>query len=335
MLCSYAVGVVFVVSVLLWAWGVSPGRSLYTGALVGLVTLILVSIRMRHALLWDRPDPQSFVTRVRQLPAAGGGAPLAPGRTHGYLALRGASPTPVDAGHTIPRLIFRSARFPLEEVPAEVRGALTSFEQMHPEFVQVYLSDDDLALFIAEYYPQHAAGYHSLIPGAFRCDVARLMLLHQYGGFYSDIGHMFLQPIGSFVRPDRDLVLVAEIPDMWKDLLGIEFIHNAFMGATRGHPSIAHFISCVMHNVTHRYYGKSPLDITGPVALGRAFADERGVPQAKTVIQESLVLRVPHIVTTSGTPVISWKFPNYVRVMYGPDDVPKYSALWWLGIIYV
>ena len=72
-----------------------------------------------------------------------------------------------------------------------------------------------------------------ITPGAFKADLFRLIILYHFGGVYSDIGHMFLQPMTNFINFDFDeCVLVKDLQD------GFIQIHNAFMAAYPRHPLI-------------------------------------------------------------------------------------------------
>ena len=129
-------------------------------------------------------------------------------------------------------------------------------------FVQIYFDDDDAEQFVNTYFPQHLLGYKSLIPGAYKGDILRLLLLLKYGGIYNDIGHMYLKPIRSVVRKGDEFISVCT-PDL--------HIYNAFMAAYRNHPLIKAFIEHIMSKVNRKEYSNNALNITGPFALSDAF----------------------------------------------------------------
>ena len=109
--------------------------------------------------------------------------------------------------------------------------------------------------------------YEELLPGAFKCDIFRLVVLEQFGGIYIDIG---LYPNPTFFLPllnDNELVLCEDRPLHFSGYK----IYNAIMASVKNHVFLKKLIEKIKYNVIHFKYGVNMLDITGPVTVGTLF----------------------------------------------------------------
>jgi len=248
-----------------------------------------------------------------------------------------------NGGKGIPKIIFRTSYFEWEALPPEIKQVLDESSEMCPEYQQVYLSDQDCISFITEFYPQYFQLYSSLIPGAFKADFIRLLLLYKYGGIYNDMGHTYIKPITNIIHPEDELVLIIE-----SDRSIPYALHNAFMAAYPEHPVIQRMIEEVTNNIRNRYYGKCNLDVTGPMTVGKAYNKFMNRNETEPMIHgnhiengykikllQTLVLENQFILDGFGNQVIRTKFPNYNHIMYYGRNVQRYGELWESHNIYI
>ena len=241
----------------------------------------------------------------------------------------------------IPPFLFKTSSFELNKVPPEIRDML--YLKENKDYITVYFSDADIISFIKEEYPEFYDDYTNVRPGAFKADIFRLLVLYLYGGIYNDIGHMYLRPIKDIVSSTDELVLTKD----WIDT-SPKAIHNSFMAAYPRHPLILSFIENVMKNVHTRYYGKHPLDITGPTALGLFFnnffsRNDQKIKVKNKIITGSHIYKghdsveyhvkfyyndSVNIDTETEEPIIRLKFPNYYNIMYINRNVKRYGDMW-------
>jgi len=168
--------------------------------------------------------------------------------------------------------MFRTGPVPFEDLPVPFQNIIVGMEAKEPDYLQVYACDADCQAYVEERYPVFAGAYSDIVAGAFRADVWRLMVLWEFGGIYNDLGHQYTVPVADVVSADARIVLVVDSPVIMSSPR-ISAIHNALMAAHPRHPLMGAILQLVMSNVVHRAYGTEPLDITGPVAVGRAFDD--------------------------------------------------------------
>lgn len=259
-----------------------------------------------------------------------------------------------DSTSMIPKIIFRLSYHSFDSLPESIRTALDDTSKVCSDYTQVYLDDKDGYDFVKTYYPQYLDNIQSLIPGAFRSDVFRLLLLYHYGGVYNDIGHTYIKPISDWLPKHYSLILSR---DLQLFSLGTSFtnhgIYNAFMASYKQHPILYDMITFVIDNITYKRYGIMPTDITGPKALLRAFnrfqrkPEHSILPMGRSMIRKNNISYRIYIIEATldqfvpkikdiktNQYVIKNKFDNYKKVMYSTNNIPRYTKLWFYRCVY-
>ena len=126
--------------------------------------------------------------------------------------------------------------------------------------------DYDCDLFIAGLKnDMYKIVYYQLIPGAYKADFIRLLLLYKYGGVYLDAGLELKIQLNKLLM-DKHLLLTNDLT------LGFSNgIWNAFMAATPKHPFIKMCIKNLVMNVSSFVYGQSSWCVTGPLLIYKTF----------------------------------------------------------------
>lgn len=214
--------------------------------------------------------------------------------------------------------MFRTGPFKVSDIPVEFRSAIDHSAALNPGYRQVYFDDSDVERFIIDHFPEHLDRYHSLIPGAFKADLFRLLLLYKYGGIYNDLSHGYMKSVGE-IKNGYDTVLVKD-SEAWGDA-----VYNAFMIAPKGSAIVRAFIDHIAANIDAQEYGESMIDITGPRALGRVYFDGTERPEVKMLY----LIFENYEINDGDTPVIKVKIVDYEntkKLLYG--DTKHYSELW-------
>ena len=145
---------------------------------------------------------------------------------------------------------------------------ITHNQELNPGYESQIYDDKRSRSFIkSEYDNVILECFDKLIPGAYRADLIRLLLLYRYGGTYIDVGLKLQHPLPR-INEDKSLVLVKDLPH--NQFPGI---YNAYMASDKGHPFIKKCIEHIVENILNEEYGIFTLDITGPTALGRVFKE--------------------------------------------------------------
>jgi mannosyltransferase OCH1-like enzyme len=158
----------------------------------------------------------------------------------------------------------------------------------------------------------------------------------------------FLQSL-SFLQSYKDLVLVNDINFRY-DQKGVA-ITNGFMMARAHHPVLTAMIRHIHSNIANRQYGESSLDVTGPIAIRKAWESffgqsivDKGT-QGPMVIQKDGVdynmfwmdfrqVSPYNMIEYQGKHMIQVKFDGYQDLMYGTRS-QNYWKLWDERRIYI
>jgi len=138
---------------------------------------------------------------------------------------------------------------------------------MNPSYTVVWYDHDQRDRFMKTHYDGAINdAYKLLIPPAFKADLWRLCILYKFGGVYIDAyatPHVSLDKMVSIANGAKFISILD-----CKSLGG--GIHNGFIIAERKHPFLKQAMFDIIENVSNRYYGNSPLDVTGPNALKKS-----------------------------------------------------------------
>jgi hypothetical protein len=239
----------------------------------------------------------------------------------------------------IPKQIFLTYKSEFNELPQIVKDNIEKTKIINNGYEIRYYSDYEAIKFIEENFPEYLDDFNTLVPGAYKADLLRLLLLYKYGGIYNDIGNVYLEPISKFISSDDTLVVCKDqgIPN-----LPPFYLYNAFIASIHEHPMIKKAIDVVIENVRNRFYGNTPLEPTGPGAFGKAFNLHFGRKEDETInvgiFDENTKIINNHdgIRNIDGTQLIKPKFDNYYETIY-PEGREKgyYDNLWHNKKIYL
>jgi len=159
----------------------------------------------------------------------------------------------------IPLKIFQT--WYTKDLPPRMKQCVESVKQMNPEFEHYLFDDNDCRNFIKDNFDTNVLeAYDKLIPGAYKADLWRYCVLYKYGGIYMDIK---FQCINGF-----KLIELTKANHLVRDRPLPLSIYNALMVSQPGSPLLWKAIQRIAINVKKRFYGKCPLEPTGPILLG-------------------------------------------------------------------
>jgi hypothetical protein len=150
-------------------------------------------------------------------------------------------------------------------LPPAIARNIASFKAHHPDATHRLFDQRGIRAFLRENTePDVVWAYEQLLPYAYRADLARLCLLHEFGGVYADLSVFF--HAGWPVRPGkiavfRDRATVAP----W-------IVSNTIISTPARFPALEAAIRMIVAHCRTRYRGASPLCPTGPVLFGKALA---------------------------------------------------------------
>ena len=147
---------------------------------------------------------------------------------------------------------------------------INKFQENYSDF-EIFILDDNESYKVIEEYGDNILKicYEEILPGAYKCDILRLVLLEKYGGIYIDLG---LYPDPEYLLPiidNNDLVLCQDRAQHGEGYN----IYNAIMASVKNHIFIKNVIMNIKMHISNFSYGRNSLDITGPAVVGQVFSE--------------------------------------------------------------
>lgn len=163
-------------------------------------------------------------------------------------------------------------------MPYQMSRNIEALKHWHPELEHHIYEDEELRELIEKHFGREvAAAWDGLVPLAYRADLGRYCLMHEFGGLYADLSVMFLCPI--FEEPaDRDRLIVfrddySAAP--WITSIGI-------LAAPPGEKVFQACIEKICENVRRQNYGVNSLCPTGPNLFGASLATHADLKKLKS-----------------------------------------------------
>ena len=210
----------------------------------------------------------------------------------------------------IPAILYKTG--PLEKPPENLENLFKKIKQQNPEYTIKYYNDGECRDFIGKNFDKKVLdAYDRLIPGSFKADLFRYCILYINGGVYGDLSQTYLVPLNKLVDRKHDtLVIVRDrllqcFPNINKHAIQIAFI--------AAQPKLSIFkkaIDQIVENVKNKYYGTSPLAVTGPV-LFRKILDTQDIPYRLELEQSGNFIKN----ITTGEPVIKLKQQDHNKLI--------------------
>ena len=193
--------------------------------------------------------------------------------------------------------------------------------------------------FIKEHYSCALNAYDALVPGAFRADLFRMIVVYTHGGTYIDMGMTPYEHTSLYEHvleeSDEFVIPIDVLP------YGLS---NGFFAATAKHPYLKLIISHILDNITNRRtFASHPYgmySVSGPRACEEALRNELHFPLTEGKYANNLRLiqysvgRHPGV-SKLGAMLYKRKYDAYYEdQQLLNNDAPHYSLLWKLGNIY-
>ena len=130
--------------------------------------------------------------------------------------------------------------------------------------------NDSVRDFLRQYFhPSVSLAYNSLIPFAYKADLARYAILYKLGGWYVDATMTVIADPPNVEQYDMFLVrdfYAAEYTAPWQ-------IANGLIYSRPGHPIFMLMINAIVENCKSKSYGAKALSVSGPELFGRKIAE--------------------------------------------------------------
>jgi mannosyltransferase OCH1-like enzyme len=231
-------------------------------------------------------------------------------------------------------------------LPLEFYHSCNQNKFMNPEYEYRFYTRDQREAYIKTHFPEYMADYSALIPGAYKADLFRYLILYREGGVYIDCKTSCVVHLSNFIDPEDDMALVKDLHVMRN------YMFNGVIASVPGHPLMKKLIDRYVSNIRSRSYGKNHFDIGGPMAFGRVFNEFVGQSEDATIemkrygaisvkcttgdlVDRETLSYNEYIWTSDKKPLFLRTDRNYAvnkvkNFLLGKD----YSVQWFLGRVY-
>lgn len=164
----------------------------------------------------------------------------------------------------IPKIIHQTWK--THDVPVNCKAYVQTWKTLHPDWKYILWSDAELDEFVATHYPDFLEIFRNYPKGVQRADAARYLLLHHFGGVYTDLDTECLKPFDIFETENR-IILCDEPKVHWGHFVASRTINRLLFNGTMVSPAGHPFWLELLKNIEKNCYTTSVLDSTGPIIL--------------------------------------------------------------------
>lgn len=107
----------------------------------------------------------------------------------------------------IPQIIHQTAR--TSNISWEERQLVKRMRRIMPDWEYMFHDDDDNAKLIKTHFPQYYSVYNAIPKGVAKADIARLVYMYVYGGFYFDTDFKLIKPVPEWMLEKEQLIMVS------------------------------------------------------------------------------------------------------------------------------
>lgn len=153
----------------------------------------------------------------------------------------------------VPKLIHQTWK--TSEVPARFVDYQASWRRYHPDWEYRLWTDADNEQLVRERYPDLLQFYLNLPFPILKVEIAKILYLDCFGGLYVDLDFEALRPIDDLLT-GRSVVMGRETGGLGGYVRGRDYIMNAFIWSTTGHPFWKQTLDAVVKRFRRKRFWK-------------------------------------------------------------------------------
>ena len=243
-----------------------------------------------------------------------------------------------------------------KNLPPKMKECVDKLKKSNPEFSHHLYDDEDCKTFIKENFDEDVLNaYCNLIPGAFKADLWRYCILYKRGGIYMDIKYSTAENVKLIDFTDKEYfilerplsdenMLISDETKLINNKMIINMrtrntnnkgvfsrniypIYNGILICKPGNTILLECINRIVQNVKNKNYGDDPLDITGPILLGKVYFNNNFIKNSNKLNDFELYYSITgqYILNKNGK--VFEKYDTYDKERK-VNAVENYSDMW-------
>lgn len=161
----------------------------------------------------------------------------------------------------------------------------------------------------------------SVKANAFKADIARYYILHNFGGWYTDLNNFF---VSEPCEGDSQMVFFRDVQELTKTSWAVQV---SLFYAQRGHKILSYAVDSAINNVANRWYGGHALCPTGPNLFGSVIASQN-LPENNPYIIGNMKKGSVDGFYVNGSLFAKYKPNNLLHADSGLPGGNNYERLW-------
>jgi mannosyltransferase OCH1-like enzyme len=150
-----------------------------------------------------------------------------------------------------------------KKLPKDMNDCVELLKTQNPEFNHYLYDDNQCIQFITDNFDTDVINaYDTLVPGAYKADLWRYCVLYINGGIYLDIKYKGVNGFKLIELTEKEH-FVRDRPE--------NTVYNALLVVLPKNEIMLKCIQQIVDNVKNKFYGKCPLEPTGPKLIGKYF----------------------------------------------------------------
>lgn len=130
--------------------------------------------------------------------------------------------------------------------PAKYSKSVQSWVKLHPTWTVVFWNNDAIHALMDTHFPGYKARVYDKYPLAIeKADIARVLVLVQYGGVYTDLDFLITQPIESAISAHTEATLMIAKSNVTQ----MGFFSNCFFVSTPQNPVLTQLLTLFDRNI--------------------------------------------------------------------------------------
>ena len=160
----------------------------------------------------------------------------------------------------IPKIIHQTAR--TKDISWEENVLVRRMQNKLKGWTYMFHDDDDNDRLVKTYFPEYYNVFSSISKGVAKADIARLIYLYVYGGFYFDTDYKLIKEIPDWMLEKKQLLMESRnSADEYK-------LGNAVLGSAPNGAFYKDFIECIFKKEELLHLHENRVEwVTGPEAL--------------------------------------------------------------------